>query len=152
MHSALTGLLAILVSKSMVSSAAVNEPPNGKVYLSAWLDTANWVDSTGNLQTGDRPLAINTRMGLNISVFQYAQDLPINGEPGYMRSQVDKAYDDALMYITVYPIVSHPRSGRDWDMTDFNITQLADQCKDLNNNGRRLLLRLGPEMNGYELF
>eukprot|EP00842_Homolaphlyctis_polyrhiza_P004769 jgi/Hompol1/5293/HPOL_001255-RA len=68
-----TSILALLVSAS-VSAAGINEPPNGKLYLGAWLDTA---DSVPGANDGDRPALLNKRLGFNIGAIQYAQNLPI---------------------------------------------------------------------------
>ena len=133
---------------TFVNSAAVNEPPNGKVYLSAWLDTTAPDNNPNNFHTGDRPWLFNSRLNTNISVFQYAQNFPNPGDPQYMQDQLNALNDDALLYISVYPIVARPHDPSDWTFTDNDITQLVQQCASLNRQGRKVLIRFGPEMNG----
>ena len=119
---------------------AVNTPPPGKVFLSAWLDTHDPPNLRG---AGDRPLKFTRRFGYNISSFQFAQDLPNPYSSEWMENQLEALGTDAIMYITVYP------KPNPWSIADADIAALAQQCKQLNDKGRRVLIRLAPEFNGY---
>lgn len=123
-------------------AASINEPPPGKVYLGAWLDTA---DSSVTAKDGDRPLLFNKRMAFNASVFQYAQNLPVDTYT-FPIEQIEGTNTDALVYLTVYP-QPYPFS-----IDDADIKALADQMAVLNAKGRKVLLRFGPEMNGIDLY
>jgi beta-mannanase len=58
--------------------------------------------------------------------------------------QIDATNTNALAVLTVYPV---PNA---WTITDQDLKQLTDQCSRLNNQAkRRLLIRFGPEMNGF---
>lgn len=117
----------------------LNEPPDGKVYFGAWLDTA---DSAAGALDGDRPVKFNQRMGFNASVFQYAQDLPIPaGSFSFPIEQIEATGTDALIYLTVYPRPS-------LDVADADIQLLALQLAKINASGRQVVMRFGPEMNG----
>jgi hypothetical protein len=138
-------LVSILLA-SVVT--AFYQPPTGKVWLAAWLDTA---DSAPGALDGDRPSKFNQRMGLNFSSFQYAQNLPINytnNEFPFPMEQIDDLQTDAVVFLTIYPFrTSLPH----WKVTDDDIQFLADQIKNLTtrpHNPCKVLLRLGPEMNG----
>ncbi len=64
-------ILSILFSFAL---CALHEPPDGQVYLGAWLATN---DSAPGANDGDRPIKFNQRMGWKAGVFQYAQNMPI---------------------------------------------------------------------------
>jgi hypothetical protein len=124
------------------------QPPPGKVWLTAWLDTA---DSSPGSMDGDRPKKLNQRMGMNFSGFQYGQNLPINytnNEFPFPMEQIDELSTNAVVQLTVYPFrTTRPH----WNVTDADIQFLADQIKNLTtrpHNPCRVLLRLAPEMNG----
>jgi hypothetical protein len=135
-------LLIVLISLlDIILSKALFEPPDGKVYLGAWLDFGN----------GDTTLKFNKDMNFNASFFQEAQDMPLKPNPRDNLYAIDatKITDlntDAFIFLTVYP--------RDMDaaMEDNVIANLTGQVKAYNDKGTRVFLRLGPEMNGYLLF
>jgi hypothetical protein len=138
-----------LVSLLITAAAfAFWQPPPGKVWLTAWLDTA---DSSPGSMDGDRPKKLNQRMGMNFSGFQYGQNLPINytnNEFPFPMEQIDELSTNAVVQLTVYPFrTTRPH----WNVTDADIQFLADQIKNLTtrpHNPCRVLLRLAPEMNG----
>ncbi|KAJ3079917.1 hypothetical protein HK102_003431 [Quaeritorhiza haematococci] len=120
---------------------ALHEPPNGKHYIGAWLDTA---DSRPGANDGDRPILFNRRMGFNSSLFQYAQDLPIPAN-GFAApdEQVKETGTDTILFLTVYP---RPNPA---NITDEDIAALVRQCRRLTvDERRRVLIRFGAEMNG----
>lgn len=134
-----------------VLSAASVLPPDGKVFLAAWLDTADLPDRPNS---GDRPIKFNNRLGLNMSAFQYAENMPSSVSSQYMSDQLNQLTDNSILYITVYPMNSGdgtaaPLSNGPWPVTDLDISYLAGNCSELNAQGRRVLIRLAPEMNGY---
>lgn len=101
----------LLALASVVSCNPVIDPNHDKVYLTAWLDTAN-----DNVHGGDRPTAFSARTGLNITGFHYAQDLPVprNSYP-FPYEQILALSTDALVFLTVYPKVD-PWNIADADM------------------------------------
>jgi hypothetical protein len=133
------------------------QPPEGKVWLSAWLDTADInitiTPTVNETIQGDRPLKLNSRLELNLSSFQYAQNFPINRTLEHFTFPIDQMDDtltDAVVYLTVYPYKDKPLSER-WITTDEQIQELADQIKSITTrdwNPLQVLLRLAPEMNG----
>lgn len=135
-------------------SAASIAPPDGKVFLAAWLDST---DLPNLPNSGDRPQKFNSRLGINASAFQYAENIPNLAHPQYMADQLDLLTDNAILYITVYPMdagdgTSAALKGLNsnpWPISDQDITYLAGNCSELNKKGRRVLMRLAPEMNGY---
>ncbi|KAI8913205.1 glycoside hydrolase superfamily [Gorgonomyces haynaldii] len=127
-------MLSLLLS--LVQAQAVDEP--SKVLIGAWLDTA---DSAPGALDGDRPVKFNERMGFKASVFQYAQNIPIDTYP-FPYEQITDTNSDAYVFLTVYPRPSP------WTVTDEQITNLTLQMKKINDGGRRVLMRFAPEMNG----
>ena len=135
---------------------AFYQPPDGKLWLAAWLDTAdtNITSPTGNITIeGDRPSKLNSRLGVDLSSFQYAQNFPVNytaGEFPFPLEQIDATLTDAVVFLTVYPFKDAPVAER-WSITDLQIEELAEQIGNMTKrewNPLRVLLRLAPEMNG----
>ena len=94
---------------------------------------------------GDTPKRFNERMGLNASIFQFAQNLPLTDFP-FPDEQMAETQTDALILLTVYPQMEPLLPGV---ATDADIQILANQLVRLTKSeGRRILLRLAPEMNG----
>jgi Glycosyl hydrolase family 26 len=108
------------------------------ILISAWLDTA---DSSAGANDGDRPAKFNQRLGINASFFQYAQNLPVDTYP-FPIEQIEATNSDALVYLTVYP------SPNPWSITDAQISTLTAQMAKITSQGRRVLMRFAPEMNG----
>jgi hypothetical protein len=126
-------LLLLFVS---IFALAPLEPPNGKRYLAAWLDTS---DASPTLKTGDRPYLLNQRLGFNISVIQYASDLPLAGTD-FPYDQIQGLQLDTIVYLTIYP------KPDPWNIPDSAIKQLTDQIASIVNGGRRMMIRFAPEM------
>ena len=124
-------LVFCLFLTAAVLGLGLNEPPDGKLILSAWLDTTN----------GDRPVDANARMGFNFGAFQYAQTIPVTTFE-FPESQIYATGTDALIYLTVYA------GGTSFIFSDADIQVLTQQCGRINNAGRKILLRFFPEMNG----
>ncbi|KAL2916820.1 hypothetical protein HK105_203599 [Polyrhizophydium stewartii] len=122
----------------LASAQSVNEPEKGKLYLGAWLDTA---DSASGAGDGDRPTLAIKRMGYNLHAFHYAQNIPVDTYP-FPIEQIEATGLDALVFLTVYP------RPTPWTVTDADINELATMCGKINNQGHRIVLRFGPEMNG----
>ena len=143
---------ACLLAQTCLSLPAV-EPPNGKVLLAAWLDSS---DLPNQPDSGDRPRKFNSRMGLNMSAFQYAENIPNPYHPQYMEDQLNELSDNSILYISVYPMDAgdgtaaalRDLSSAPWPISDQDISYLAGNCSALNRRGRRVILRLAPEMNG----
>ncbi|TPX32163.1 hypothetical protein SmJEL517_g04670 [Synchytrium microbalum] len=123
-----------MVFAQLASSAALLEPTNGKILLSSWLDYS------GSVSTGDRTWKFDSRMGRNFSYFHFAVNLPIDSFPPY--DYVGQSATDAHIFLSVYPLTLD-------NITDAQIAQLTAQCQALNGLGRNVLLRIGPDMNGY---
>jgi hypothetical protein len=132
----------------VLTVTAFHQPGPGRVWLSAWLDTA---DSSPGALDGDRPIKFNQRMGMNFSSFQYAQNLPVNytnNEFPFPMEQIDELQTNAVLFLTVYPFRS---TLPHWNVSGADIEFLSDQIKNLTtrpHNPCKVLLRLGPEMNG----
>lgn len=133
-----SSLIALTSLLPNALSQAVNVPPDGKHYLGAWLDT---VDSRPGANDGDRPVKLNERMGFNMPIFHYAQNIPIDTFP-FPVEQVIATNTDAMIMLTVYP------RPTPWEVTDVHIRNLTRMCGELNRNGHRVFVRFGPEMNG----
>ncbi|KAJ3130123.1 hypothetical protein HK098_006182 [Nowakowskiella sp. JEL0407] len=118
-----------------IPSPAKLEPQSGK-YLGAWLDTE------ANAAYFDTPDAINTRLGFNLSVFHFAQNIPV----GETEAPIELLFasTEVVILLSVYA-----RQGLTEDIvTDDDLKALAQQCARLNQQGRKILLRFCPEMNG----
>ncbi|KAJ3214496.1 hypothetical protein HDU67_001628 [Dinochytrium kinnereticum] len=119
------------------------EPPDGKVILAGWLDTAN--EPNGR----DSPLRFNTRIGQNAGGFQFAQEMPLADNPWIPGEKLPvnltllDDMTDAMLMITVYPYTGLDR------ITATDITLLSDQIAFIKNTtGRDVMVRFAPEMNG----
>jgi hypothetical protein len=81
-------------------------------------------------------------MKFKSSAFQYAQNIPIDSFPA-PDEQIKATGTDAFMLLTVYP------RPDPWNISDTHLNALVEQCRRLNvDEKRRLLIRIGPEMNG----
>ena len=85
----------------LIGVQAINEPPAGKRYFAAWVDSANLPNGT----EGDRPVKINRRLGFNISAFHFGQNLPVT-DYEFPEEQIYATGTDALVYLTVgFPLI-----------------------------------------------
>jgi hypothetical protein len=131
------GILSVFLRLAL--ALTVNEPPDGKLYLAAWLDT---VDTSVGAFDGDRPFRFNQRFGYNASAFQYAQNMPLGSTFAFPVEQIEVLDTDTIIYLTVYP------QPNPWDINDADIRNLTRALGTLNSQNRRVLLRFAPEMNG----
>ncbi|KAJ3163612.1 hypothetical protein HDU86_000195 [Geranomyces michiganensis] len=108
------------------------EPTRG-IMLGAWLDTAPGKDS---------PASFNARFGHNIAMVHLAQNLPLVPSALAPVQVLDATNTNAILYLSVYPTVKPD------ELTDAQINALVQQLSTYTRNGRGVLLRLAPEMNG----
>ncbi|KAJ3055340.1 hypothetical protein HK097_010840 [Rhizophlyctis rosea] len=134
MRSALLAFFTLFTALAGVSAQlAPLEPEDGKLLFGAWYDRLK----------NDTPIAINTRVGRPLSMFQ--SDINITETlqlPTQFIEQVDATNTDAILYLTVYPFWGFDR------VTDVAIAELADVIGKETNKGRRVFLRYASEMNG----
>ncbi|KAJ3108334.1 hypothetical protein HDU97_001459 [Phlyctochytrium planicorne] len=118
-------------------------PPEGQLYLGAWFDRVQ----------SDLPSAVNSRIkgipGEGLSFFQTDFDLAEKeGKPtigildGFV-DMLDASGTDAFAYITVYFFKKFT------ELTDDKLTELANRLLKVLKRGKKIFLRLYPEMNGY---
>jgi hypothetical protein len=104
------------------------------MYLGAWKDTA---------PGKDRPAAINERLGKRLSFFQFAQNLPLDFNNPPPIQLIDDTRTNAYLFLTVYAMPA----GLD-SITDPVIDDFVKQVAGITKTGRRVFIRLMPEMNG----
>ncbi|KZT52980.1 glycoside hydrolase family 26 protein [Calocera cornea HHB12733] len=137
----LLSLLSVAAAQNATTSLALNEPPDGQLYLGAWIDTG--------VSSGDSPLAFNSRIGRNASWFQASQNLPadpyddVTGTGGIINAtKVFETNTDAGVYVTVYPEDGLTAiSAQDY-------AGLGVQLQSYITAGHAVFLRFAPEMNG----
>ncbi|KAJ1552245.1 hypothetical protein HK405_012078 [Cladochytrium tenue] len=121
------------------SSLAPLEPSGSSLLFGAWYDRPN----------GDTPLAINSRLQLNLSIFQTDIDLsgavkPLTGPniTTQFLTHLEDTGTDAVAYLTVYPLAG-------WgNVTDEQISDLISRVTAIIDTGRSIFIRYAPEMNG----
>ncbi|KAJ3092981.1 hypothetical protein HDU96_002565 [Phlyctochytrium bullatum] len=119
-----------------------SEPADGKIILSAWLDTAD--TPTGR----DKFSLFNARIGRNTGAFQLTQRIPLTPSPwapgDFLRANMTlfDEKSDAALFLTVYP---YPDLKA---VTDQDIQLLTDQVYNITQTGRNVFIRYGPEMQG----
>ncbi|KAI8849377.1 glycoside hydrolase superfamily [Chytridium lagenaria] len=139
------------------ASAALYEPPNGRVYLSIWHENGNPTTAEPHL-VRDTPSWTNTRIGRNAASYQFAQFMPVDVIPdsgGFLNTgdltALENTQTDAFFYLTVYPTDPSSGTGGFDAITDADVAFLADQLYNItapDRSNRRVFLRLFPEMNG----
>ncbi|KAJ3064321.1 hypothetical protein HK102_008233, partial [Quaeritorhiza haematococci] len=116
------------------------ELPDKRMLFCVWPDINTADLSIGN----DRPVLVNGRFGFNVSAFQFTQSIPVNWSYGqaplWMLSETGT---DAYAVLTV--LADSPTSLD--AITPQDINELAGQITELSKNGRKVFLRLLPEMN-----
>ncbi|KAI9101219.1 glycoside hydrolase superfamily [Phlyctochytrium arcticum] len=141
-------VVAPLVQQRQSSRLAPLEPDSG-VLFGAWLDTT---PTANGGQPSDTPVLFNRRLGLNASFFQMALDIPLNTSALPPINLLDATQTDAILYLTVYPrkLASFTPTGIEvfTQLTDRVLQQFAAQIQDWTKGGRRIFLRVAPEMNG----
>ncbi|KAJ3417406.1 hypothetical protein HDV05_004871 [Chytridiales sp. JEL 0842] len=131
------------------SNPAPLEPPNGKLYLGAWLFTDDHPDGR------DTPADFNRRIGYNAAAIQKAQSIPLAPNPfspGEFLSANMTALNDntnAALFLTVYPDQTRSNGSGLGLITDYDINLLVDQINTVKRvYNRDVFLRFAPEMNG----
>ncbi|KAJ3155574.1 hypothetical protein HDU89_006540 [Geranomyces variabilis] len=126
--------LALLASSALAQGPLLSplEPTRG-IMLGAWLDTAPGRDT---------PAAFNARFGHNAAMVHLAQNLPLVPSALAPVQLLDQTNTNAILYLSIYPTVAPDA------LTDAQINALVQQLTTYTRNGRGVLLRLAPEMNG----
>ena len=111
--------------------------PNSGILFGAHLDT-----SLKDGKPNDTPVAFNNRMGIKGSIFELAENFPLefNNPPPF--SLVTDTRSDAFLYLSIY--IPKGYAG----ITDGDVDDLIKQLAGIAKTGRRIFLRVAPEMNG----
>jgi hypothetical protein len=117
---------------SVVLGLAPLEPANNKMLVGAWLDT--------RVET---PVQFNERVGFSASFFQLAENFPLNFNDPPPFKLLDDTNTNTMLLLTVYP---RPLGFAAIGPNDN--AELVKQVAGLTKRGRRVFLRLAPEMNG----
>ncbi|KAI8817285.1 glycoside hydrolase superfamily [Fimicolochytrium jonesii] len=135
MHFVATTALAAACLTAGVAAQAQLAPlePSRGIMLGAWMDTAPGMDT---------PKDFNTRFGHNISMIHLAQNLPIEQDKLAPVQLIDQTGTNAILYLSVYPTVTPD------NLSDKAINDFVQQLATFTHNGRGILLRIAPEMNG----
>ncbi|BGP36250.1 hypothetical protein JCM10449v2_000148 [Rhodotorula kratochvilovae] len=131
----------VALASVTVASAAQFEPPGDQVLLGFWYDSAD--------PYYDSPTIINSKLGLNVPVFQLSQRIPLppfnytTGAGGPApESLIERSATDAAVFLTIYPTTFD-------EVTDDDFTSLGKQILDYQQNlNRTVFLRYAPEMQG----
>ncbi|KAJ3282341.1 hypothetical protein HDU79_010004 [Rhizoclosmatium sp. JEL0117] len=127
--------------------AGKNEPPAGKVILGIWMD-----GTSGKVSGNDTSARVADRLGYNPGSYQIWQMMPpyvedpeflplLNADGTSNFDGVINEGTDASIFWTIYP--------RGFNVTDQDMTNVLNQGRRLiDTTGRKLFIRLGPEMNG----
>lgn len=107
-------------------------PPPDSRLLCAWLDT------TSEKST---PREFNAALGRNVSCFHFGQGLPKGEGEVTPLELLDDTDTDAILYLSAFP-----KQGLG-AVTGPDVSDLVRTCVGLNLRGRRVLLRLAPDMN-----
>lgn len=120
----------------VVALAPLEFEDQGRLYMGPWF----------NLQGGDTVSGIIDRINYKPwSLFQADFNLTTDCQPDDMNKffqQMDGSNTNAIAYVTLYPIL-----GFD-NVTDDAIAQVSGILALQIQNGRRIFLRYGSEMNG----
>lgn len=143
-HLSLSSLLLLTLSQltflSNAQDLALNERP--QVWFGIWTNPEHGYSDT--------PDTFNRRLGINASVFQIAQLIPLpkynyttgggGPAPEYL---IEQTNTDAAVFLTVYPT--------SLDIPDSDLNLLATQLASYTNTttlNRTVFLRFAPEMQG----
>ncbi|KAJ3108728.1 hypothetical protein HDU97_000126 [Phlyctochytrium planicorne] len=105
-----------------------NEPDDGNMLFSVFLDTSN-----------DTPQSYIHRTGNFPAVYHFAQTLPMSDLPPL--GLVDQTGTNASIYLSLNPVI--PMES----ISDLHLSAVLLACLTLNRHGRRVFLRLAPGMN-----
>jgi len=133
-------LATVMVQPAAAQVSALHEPATGQVMFGAWVQT----------EEGDTPEKFNARLGLNATVIQIAQQIPIQpynyvtGAGGMAPEElIERSATDAAVFLTVYPY----QGLQVLTLDDY--TALGNQLLNYTSNyNRNCFLRFAPEMNG----
>ncbi|KAJ1560346.1 hypothetical protein HK096_009116, partial [Nowakowskiella sp. JEL0078] len=117
-------------------SPSKHEPPHGFHYLGAWLDTQ------ANSSRFETPQIVNARLGLNMPLYQFAQNIPVGDTIAPIQELMSET--DALLLLSIYAVNGLTNNS----ISDEDLEHLARQCAQLNKEKRRVIVRYCPEMNG----
>jgi hypothetical protein len=131
----LSKMLQFLTILQLVYALAPLEMSDQKIYFGPWYERIR----------GDTPLAINTRLGHNLSLFQSDINITSTLQIDFLNNfltQLDQTSSDAIAYLTVYPIEGFDK------VSQSALQALADRINVALDTGRRFFIRYAPEMNG----
>ncbi|KAJ3041471.1 hypothetical protein HDV00_009267 [Rhizophlyctis rosea] len=135
--------LALAAISASIATAQLAPLESNGIYFGAWLDTRPGYDS---------PVQFNRRVGQLSSFFQLAEDFPLDFNKPPPVELIDYTQTDALLYLTIYPskaVVTNQTSNQVLDQfKDTDVQELVKQLLGYVANGRKVLVRLFPEMNG----
>ncbi|KAI8849378.1 hypothetical protein BC829DRAFT_489402 [Chytridium lagenaria] len=114
-------VVSLITALVATASAALFEPPNGRLYLSIWHENGE-PSTTSPYLVKDSPSAANQRLGRNAASYQYAQYMPVDVIP-----ESGNANTDAFFYLSVYPTDPASGVGGFEAITQFDVDQLAQQ-------------------------
>ncbi|KAJ3012834.1 hypothetical protein HKX48_006065 [Thoreauomyces humboldtii] len=120
-------------------AAAAAAPATFNTYTAPGIMFGAWMDTTPGRDT---PVALNQRLGFNLSLVHLSENLPIDFNNPPPTQLLDQTYTDAILYLSVIPATTPDA------ITDTQIDDLAKQLGGYTTNGRTVILRLGAEMNG----
>ncbi|KAJ3040617.1 hypothetical protein HDV00_010642 [Rhizophlyctis rosea] len=119
---------------------------SNQIYFGAWLDTSP--SSAGF----DSPVAFNKRLGHNAAMFQLSEDFPLDFNAPPPVEILDYTQTDALLYLTIYPskknVTVNTSNQALAQFSDSDLSELVKQVVGYVVRGRKVFIRLFPEMNG----
>jgi beta-mannanase len=107
------------------------------MYFGAHLDTA-----LNGGRPNDTPVAFNERIGQKGSIFEFAEDFPLDFNNPPPITLLSNTKSDAFLYLSIY--IPKGYNG----ITNGDVDDLVNQLAGIAKTGRRIFLRIGPEMNG----
>ncbi|KAJ3305150.1 hypothetical protein HDV03_001912 [Kappamyces sp. JEL0829] len=124
--------LLSFASAAAPASSVITFPAAGKAWLGAWM----WREDE------QKPVDFEKKFGYHLGAVSMIESL-VPGMPNGTAStaDLDALGTDALYYMSVY--LDSPEK-----LTDAEIITVTKRCAEISNSGRRLAVRLGPEMNG----
>ncbi|KAI8907794.1 glycoside hydrolase superfamily [Gorgonomyces haynaldii] len=125
-----------LLTSVALAQLAPLEPSQKGVYFGPWYERLN----------GDTPLAIQQRTQVkSFSLWQSDMNITDTLQSAYIDDfvkQVDALRSDAVLYLTIYPIMGFEA------VTQAAINEFATKIQTITASGRRVLIRYASEMNG----
>ncbi|KAJ3208487.1 hypothetical protein HDU67_006699 [Dinochytrium kinnereticum] len=144
-----SNLLSLALAAASASTATAQRllPDPGKIFLGAWYQRLE----------GDLAKDVNARIsgipGAGLSFFQTDIDISVGKDPRtalnitepYL-AQLEDTGTNAFAYLTIYPHLGYDR------VTDAELRELGERLLFIIQRGRKVFLRLYPEMNGTWFF